>query len=91
MDYGPRYCAVCGVKFIPIRKNQMSCGSPICVKKYRNRNNYKYKLKYKEEGHVPKRRKKQEPAEPKKDTLIAIGYAERQMAQTLEMVGKVKV
>lgn len=91
MDYGPRFCAVCGRKFIPIRKNQMSCGNPECVKKYRNRNNYKYKLKYKCDGYRQKKRKKEEPATPKKDTIVAVGYAERQMAKTLEMVGKVKV
>lgn len=35
-------------------------------------------------------RKKQEKAQ-KKDTLIAIGYADRQREQTLQMVGKIKV
>ena len=31
-----------------------------------------------------------EPHKPKPDTIVAIGYAERQRKQTLEMVGKVK-
>lgn len=28
---------------------------------------------------------------PKPDTIVAIGYAERQMQQSLEMAGKIKV
>ena len=31
-----------------------------------------------------------EPHKPKTDTIVAIGYADRQRKQTLEMVGKVK-
>lgn len=36
-------------------------------------------------------RRKREPEvyEPKPDTIVAIGYAERQMAETLKMVSKI--
>ena len=37
------------------------------------------------------RKREPEVHKPKPDTIVAIGYADRQRAQTLQMVGKVKV
>lgn len=89
MDYGPRECAICGKVFIPRTKIQMSCGDPYCVKKYKNRNNTEYRrLHYvKKDGY---RQKTKEKRVPKPDTIVAIGYADRQREATLKMAGKVR-
>ena len=96
MNYEPRNCVICGKEYIPKRKDQKSCGDPGCVKEttrlaqkaYREKN-YEKVLKGNRERA---RRRNEEKLNPtKKDTLIAIGYAERQRAATLELVGKIKV
>lgn len=83
-DLTPRKCAVCGREFIPRRRDQHSCGDPECVYRWKNRN-----LKTK---NASRTRVKQTTARvPKSDTIVAIGYAERQMARSLELAGKIKV
>lgn len=83
MDYGPRECAICGKKFIPRSKIQKTCGDPYCVVKWKNRRKDGRRRVYK-----PKP-KPEDIWQPKPDTIVAIGYAERQMAETLKMAGKV--
>lgn len=82
-DLTPRECAVCGKQFIPRRRDQHSCGDPTCV--------YKWKSRYRLKNNAKRDRKKKEPYVPKPDTIVAIGYAERQMARSLELAGKIKV
>lgn len=98
-NYEPRRCIICGVEYIPRRSDQRTCGSQEC-KKARQRLNY---LEYRKENYaavletnrrcMAKRREERmrEKEPPKPDTIIAIGYADRQREQTLKMVGKVKV
>lgn len=95
--YGPRVCEICGKPYIPGRKDQRTCASAEC-KKARQRLNY---LAYRKKNYaavlennrrsMAKRReeRKREENPPKPDTIVAVGYAERQMAATLEMAGKV--
>ena len=97
-NYEPRRCIICGVEYIPRRSDQRTCGSQEC-KKARQRLNY---LEYRKENYaavletnrrcMAKRREKriQEKQPPKKDTIVAIGYAERQREATLKMAGKVR-
>ena len=97
-DYEPRLCIICGVEYIPRRSDQRTCGSKEC-KKARQRLNY---LEYRKENYaavletnrrcMAKRREEREMEKhpPKPDTIVAIGYAERQMAETLKMAGKVR-
>ena len=84
-DMTPRTCAVCGKKFIPRRRNQRSCGDPDCV--------YAWKSRDRKTNNAKRNRTtaKSEPRVPKPDTIVAIGYAERQMARSLELAGKIKV
>lgn len=92
--YEPRACEICGRMYKPSRIDQRTCASPECVRERKRQ----CASKKQEEG-VYKARKREymrrkrtpEPHKPKPDTIIAIGYAERQRAQTLQMVGKVKV
>lgn len=96
-DYEPRLCIICGVEYIPKRSDQRTCGSQEC-KKARQRLNY---LEYRKENYaavletnrrcMAKRREKriQEKQTPKKDGIVAIGYAERQREATLKLAGRV--
>lgn len=93
----PRVCIICGKEYIPRRSDQRTCASEEC-KKARQRLNY---LEYRETHYakvletnrrcMAKRRDERirERNTPKQDTIVAIGYAERQIAATLERVGKV--
>ena len=95
--YGPRVCEICGKSYIPGRKDQRTCASAEC-KKARQRLNY---LEYRKNNYaavletnrrsMAKRREERmrEKDPPKKDGIVAIGYADRQREQTLAMAGKV--
>ena len=96
--YEPRVCEICGRMYTPGRIDQRTCGSKECMKA-RQRLNY---LEYRKENYaavletnrrsMAKRReeKKHKENPPKKDTIVAIGYAERQREATLKMAGKVR-
>lgn len=91
--YEPRVCEICGRMYTPGRIDQRTCASPECVRERKRA----YGIKKKNEGVYKARKRaymqrKREPEEhkPKPDTIIAIGYAERQIAETLNMVGRVK-
>ena len=93
-DYEPRYCEICGRMYIPRRSDQRTCASAECVKERKR----VYALKKSAEGtyrarkrDYMRRQRTPEPYQPKEDTIVAIGYADRQREQTLQMVGKVKV
>ena len=98
-NYDPRICVICGIAYKPTRSDQRTCGSAEC-KKARQRLNY---LEYRKKNYAAilagnrhyaakKREEKRQAAHPTKpDTIVAIGYADRQREQTLQMVGKVKV
>lgn len=96
--YEPRICVVCGKEYTPKRSDQKTCLSEKCKKEvmrmsqaeYRRVNyakvletNRRSMAKRKEE-----RRRMMHPTKP--DTIVAIGYADRQRANTLAMVGKVR-
>lgn len=84
-------CAICGTRFIAGRK-----GAMFCSQKCRYEHHKEYSLEW-YHSHKPiinerqneRRAKKRRPK--KEDTIVAIGYAERQMAKTLDMVGKINV
>ena len=91
-QYEDRTCVICGVTFKPGRKNQVTCASPECRKarhaqvaeEWKN-TNHDYILAVRRRNREEKRI--EENAKP--DTIVAIGYADRQIEQTLKMVGRV--
>ena len=88
MKYEPRHCEICGAEYMPYRGNQRTCGSAECVREMRRQNAREWqKHHYKEKREMIKRA----CIEVKPDTIVAIGYADRQREQTLAMAGKVKV
>ena len=97
--YEPRRCEICGREYIPKRSDQRCCLDPKCLrerqrinqKEYRERN-YGKVLESNRKALARRRAEKRMKEAPiKEDTIVAIGYADRQREQTLRMVGKVKV
>lgn len=93
-----RKCCICGTEFVAMRANVRACNNPECkteAKKERQR--LWYKKNYlaastKNREYMRKVRAEDKPDGPhvrKPDTIVAIGYAERQMAKSLAMAGKV--
>lgn len=87
-----RTCPVCGKKFKPKHHNHKLC-SPECAlerKRQRDRNFRRehadriraQKHEYYEEHKCGRRKSKP-------DTIVAIGYAERQIANSLERAGRI--
>ncbi|MBQ1296769.1 MAG: hypothetical protein IIY21_22180 [Clostridiales bacterium] len=99
-SYEDRECVICGEVFTPMRANIKTCSNPECKRKWKlkqqrdwYRENYSSALESRRERAKMVREAEVEISEPhvrKEDTIVAIGYAERQMEQTLKMVGKVR-
>lgn len=94
-QFEKRSCVVCGTVFQPIRENVKTCSNPECKRKMKlERQKVWYKENYTRILEEKRKNKVNdnldEPHRIKPDTIVAIGYADRQRKQTLEMVGKVK-
>lgn len=99
-NYPPKKCCICGAEFIPFRANVRACDNPECKKAARKerqlawyRANYGAVMEEKR-AYMRRSRAANKPPGPhvrKPDTIVAIGYAERQMAASLKAAGKVKV
>lgn len=85
------HCRICGKTFYANNKRQVIC-SEECKKvasyEWRKRYISKHKAEINKRGRMRRERKKREKAR-KPDTIIAIGYAERQIADSLKKAGKV--
>ena len=90
MKYEPKKCCICGATFIPCKKTQITCASKECKYARHLQKMKEYDLfRYQETQRLNKQKKKAEQERRKKDTIIAIGYADRQKTATLQMVGHV--
>lgn len=97
-NYEPRLCIICGAEYIPRRSDQRTCGSDECMKERQKLNYREYRkthyaaLLESNRKSMAKKRKEREMEKhpPKPDTIVAIGYAERQMAESLARAGKVR-
>ena len=102
VDYPERPCPICGVMFKPKRCTTKTCSNPKCRNKFKNeqqrawakanqaairdrKRNYKPPMHPDECYELP-----EEPKERRKSNIVAIGYAERQIARSLELAGKVR-
>lgn len=98
-EYEPRRCEICGEEYTPRRSDQRCCLNPDCTKERQRLNRIEYRRKNyakvleSNRKAMAKKRAEKYIAEhpPKEDTIVAVGYADRQRANTLRMVGKVKV
>lgn len=97
-DYEARRCIICGVKYIPRRSDQRTCGCAECMKARQRLNYLEYRkthyaalLESNRKSMAKKRKEREmEKQPPKPDTIVAIGYADRQRAETLKLAGRVK-
>ena len=78
---------------MPGRCSDILCGDPVCKKARRRQKLAQYQPLYNAERRAQRAEARliRESRKAKNDTIIAIGYADRQREQTLKMVGKVKV
>lgn len=91
--YEPRICEICGRVYKPGRVDQRTCASIECVRERKrlyaacklHENQYRARKR-----DYMRRKRNSEEYKPKPDTIVAIGYAERQREATLKMAGKVK-
>ena len=95
--YEPRVCIICGKEYIPRRSDQRTCGSEECMKQRQKLNwleyrekNYAAVLENNRRSMKKRREEKKRKSMQKLDGIVAIGYADRQRAETLSMVGRVK-
>ena len=91
--YEPRVCEICGRTYKPSRKDQRTCASVECVRERKRIYASKKKLDGEyvaRKREYDRKRRSQKTFEPKKDTIVAIGYADRQMQKSLLMAGKVR-
>lgn len=96
-NYEPRRCEICGKEYIPKRSDQRTCLAPECMKErqrlnyleYR-RKNYAAVLENNRRSMKKRREEKKRKSMQKLDGIVAIGYADRQRAETLSMVGKIR-
>lgn len=93
----PKRCIICGREYIPKRSDQRCCLDPKCLRErqrinqreYRERN-YGKVLESNRKASARRRAEERMEEAKLKDTIVAIGYAERQREQTLRMAGKVR-
>lgn len=91
--YAPRTCVICGREYLPVRKDQKTCGDPDCRNEQRKITQTAWRkrnLSSVRERNLEYMHRRRHKNKPKKDTIIGEGYAERQMAKTLAMVGHIK-
>lgn len=96
-EHKPRRCEICGREYTPRRSDQRTCLDEKCMKERQRLNRIEYRRTHyasvleSNRKSMAKRRAERYLAEhpPKKDTIVAIGYADRQRAETLAMAGKV--
>ena len=89
-----RVCIICGKPFTPMRKNSVTCGDPECRKQRHRQVADQWKVENYDLVLASRRKRRellleQEAHRAKPDTIVAIGYAERQMEKTLSMVPKI--
>ena len=83
--YEPRECEICGRMYKPGKKDQRTCASKECVHEMRRRNALRWQRE-----HYAAKKESRKKREVKADNIVAIGYAERQMADSLRKAGKVR-
>ena len=90
-EYYEKVCEICGAEFIARHGNKRMC--PECYEVTNRGKNRHLPRRYAcpEDIEQYEARVRQQNIADYKDTIVAIGYADRQREQTLQMVGKVKV
>lgn len=92
-----RICSICGCEYEPRQRNQVTCGDPDCRRiqhlEYMRKYGKAHRKEHREYNRAWMAKKRAEEAEKaeEKDTIIGLGYAERQRQKTLELVGGIQI
>lgn len=84
-------CRICGKVFYAKNKRQVLCSEEcrgVAQREWTRQYRQRHKAVVNERQRLKRRRLKTETSK-KPDTLVAVGYAERQKAKSLEKAGKV--
>ena len=83
-------CTVCGAEFAPVHGNKKMC--PECTNAIQRNKGRRLPREYEAPSDLEtyERQIRERYMERYRDSIVAIGYADRQREQTLKMVGKVK-
>jgi len=86
----PKVCRFCGEMFVPTHGNQKLCDD--CRRRLSGRYTLEWTITYEGPTNVDEYEKRLEKQNRERyhDTIIAIGYAERQKADSLAKAGRVK-
>ena len=87
----PRICEVCGKEYIPRTVRQRTCGSDKCMEEMHRIGRREYEAKHPHRNSERYRKLKTERRVKHIDSIIGEGYAERQIADSLRLAGKVRV
>ena len=91
MSYKEKTCVICGKPFQPKTAGQKTCSAE-CSKLRHNEMSRKYHREHLSIEREQKRRWMEEQRHPERkkgDTIVAIGYAERQIEASLRKAGRV--
>jgi len=102
VDHPERACVICGKMFKPKRCTARTCGSSRCRSRLAAEQRKEWAkvnqaaIRDRKRNYKPPRHPDEcyelpeEPKPRRKSDIVAIGYAERQIAKSLELAGKVK-
>lgn len=96
-----RECCICGCKYHPRQKNQVTCGDPDCRRiqhlEYMSKYNKAHRKEHREYNRAWMKKRREEQKAEEKARLMSINsfrgeeYAERQMQKTLALAGKIEL
>lgn len=86
----PKACEICGVMFTPRDSRQRSCGSEECKYALRRQIQREYEKNHPKRNSERYKKLKVERRKKHIDSIIGEGYAERQIADSLRLAGRVR-
>ena len=87
----PKACEICGEMFTPRDSRQRACASEECKRLLHRKIQREYEKTHPKRNSNRYKKMKFEQRVKHEDTIIGEGYAERQIADSLRIAGKVRV
>ena len=84
-------CEICGELYTPRNKRQKTCGSPACKRALYKQTQKLYEITHLKRNSERYKKIRIEAARKAKrhDSIVAEGYAERQIADSLRLAGRI--
>ena len=87
----PKKCEICGVEFVPRNARQRTCAGEECKRLLHKKIQREYEQMHPKRNSDRYKKMQFEKRKKHIDTIIGEGYAERQIADSLRIAGKVRV